>query len=106
MKLVSLVRDQLDYTAIAVYALRRLPVELRMQLHRRDSWHDILAHMQLSAVESYVACDPDFRTAYNRAQRQLYAALKAEGFRRLSKRHSPAMQYQRHEIPFDSIANL
>ena len=103
MKLHTLQRDKLNYTAIAVYALDRLPIELRMQLHDSGRWLDILAHVQLAAVESYVAMDKDFRTAYNRAQRQIYAALKAEGYRRQSQRHGAAMQYQRHEMPIGLV---
>ena len=61
--------------------------------------------MQLAAVDRYDSNDPDFRTAYTRAQRGIYAALKAEGFHRQSSRHGTAMQYQRHEMPVGLVAD-
>lgn len=97
---IDLIAGNLDYTAIALYALKRVPAEVVWQLQQGRRWDDVRAAAIVAAVEAYVEQDADFRTAYNRAQRHIYAALKAEGYRRQSKRHGTAMQYQCHEVPY------
>lgn len=96
----DLVNGSLNYTAIALYALKRIPAEVVRQLRAGQRYDDVRASAIVAAVEAFVMKDPDFRTAYNRAQRHIYAALKAEGYRRQSQRHGTAMQYQCHEIPY------
>lgn len=86
----------LNYTAIAFYALKRLPLELKTILRERGSMQDVLHWCFVAAVEAEVY-DYDFRQTYNAAQRYVYLALKAEGFRRQSKKHGSAMQYQNNE---------
>lgn len=99
----DLLNGSLNYTAIALYALKRIPAEVVMQLRTGQRYDDVCSAAIVAAVEAFVMQDPDFRTAYNRAQRHIYAALKAEGYRRQSQRHGTAMQYQCHESPFSLV---
>lgn len=99
----DLVREKLNYTAIALSALRRLPPTLCRFLRDREAWVDVVAWAMVGAVEGYVN-HWDFRDTYNAAQRYIYRALKAEGFRRQSReKNGSAMQYQRHELRYSQI---
>jgi len=98
MKYPDLSYGKLNYTAIAFAKLKYLPFELRVILRESGRWEDIVAWAAVAAVES-LQLKESFRLAGNRANRYIYLALKAEGFHRQSKKHGPAMQYQRKEIP-------
>jgi len=90
----------LNYTGTAFSALQRLPFELREMLKERGAWPDVIAWAFVAAVEGHCS-GWDFRETYNAAQRYIYVALKAEGFRRESrKRGGSAMMYIRREVPF------
>lgn len=96
MELHDLISGELNYTAISCYALRRLTPELKMMLRGRGDWDDILARVQLAAVEAWRQ-KLDFRDAYNLAQREIHAELRALGFRR-EWRNGKVGPYIRREI--------
>jgi hypothetical protein len=92
----NLKRGEMNYTAIAFYALKRLPEELKTMCRERGAWQDVLCWCFVAAVEGEVN-RYDFKQTYNAAQRYIYLALKAEGFHRQSQKHGRAMQYQNRE---------
>lgn len=96
----SLERDGINYTAVAMHALKRLPRELREMLQARGAWEDVVRWAGVAAVEGW-RNGWDFRTTYNTAQRYIYRALAAEGFKRLSRERDPRMMYVRREINVD-----
>lgn len=72
---------QVNYTAVALSALRRLPYGLRARLHDLHLWQDVRGAALVAAVESW-SLEEGFRDSYNRAQREIYHALRDEGFKR------------------------
>lgn len=93
---------KLNYTAIALSALRRLPPQLVYQLKEAGEWQDILHWCNVAAVES-INEEYDLKQCYNAAQRQIYQGLKNAWYKRQSKKHGSAMQYQNHHISYESI---
>ena len=86
-----------SYTATAFYALKRLPRGLVRQLHRNERWDDIRAWVFVAVLEAREQ-GLDWRGTYNLAQRKIYQALKAEGYKRSTIPGLRGM-YVRHEIP-------
>jgi len=103
---VALEGNGINYVAVALHALKRLPPELREMLRARGDWEDVVAWALVAAVEGWRR-GYDFRATYNAAQRYIYCALRAAGFRRLSRKHGSAMMYVCDETPtadLDSVA--
>lgn len=99
--LVRADRPGLNYTAVALYALRRLPPALREELRRTGEWEDIVAWAMVAAVEGWRQ-GWDFRTTYNAAGRYIYHALRSAAYRRGSReRYGSKMPYLRKEYPCD-----
>jgi len=96
MKLISLTRGDLDYTAIAASALHRLPAELKRMLQERGEWHDLLASVQLAACEAWRR-NLDLKQTYNLAQRHIYSQLRALGWVR-EWRKGKVGNYIRREV--------
>ena len=94
----TLQRGNTNYATIALHALKRLPTTLREMLRESGELDDVISWALVAAVEGYQE-GWDFRETYNAAQRYIYLALKAAGFRRQSRAKSgPAMPYYRREI--------
>lgn len=71
----------IDYTAVALHALKRLPRVVRDDLYGAGLWEDVLQTALMIAVTS-ARLGEDFKATYNRAQREYYLLLKAHGFAR------------------------
>ncbi|MCD6437303.1 MAG: hypothetical protein J7L56_03430 [Halomonas sp.] len=74
--------DGINRVAVALSALRRIPVELRLALAREGLWHDISQAAITAAYDPDVPNNP--RAIYNAAQREIYNDLRALGWHRLS----------------------
>lgn len=81
-----LVVGQTDYTATAFSALRRIPPALRSALQRSQRWEDVVAWAFVAAWEGFKE-NWTRKEVYNAAQRYIYHALKAMGYRRVQNRY-------------------
>jgi hypothetical protein len=88
----------LNYTAIALSALRRVPVELRMHMQQAGTWQDIVCWASVAAVEGWVE-GYDARDCYNAAQRYIYRGLRNDGY---SRSRVDGMRYIRRE--YDEVS--
>lgn len=82
-KMVDLQGNNINYTAVALSALRRVPAGLRKALQEQGEWGDIIRWAMVGAVEGY-SLGLSARETYNAAQRYIYQGLKAAGYRRPS----------------------
>ncbi len=78
---VSTLEEYSDYIAAAFKQLRWFPLELKRALTRLQLWEDVQQTCYLSAVQAKRA-SLELRETSNLAQRNLYALLRAYGFRR------------------------
>jgi len=84
IQLPSLKGEQMDYTAVCLSALNRVPRWLRRTLAKEGGWYDVRMWAFTAAVEAHFH-KLNCKDAYNLAQQYIYAALKAEGWRRTTK---------------------
>ncbi|HID10510.1 MAG TPA: hypothetical protein EYP17_04315 [Candidatus Latescibacteria bacterium] len=71
-----------DYTALSLHLLRRVvPRCLRQKLSWEGRWYDVRMWAFTAALEAHRA-GLGLKEASNLAQRMIYHALKAEGYRR------------------------
>lgn len=89
---LKIATGSINYTAIAFSALRYLPPELQDTLRSCGQWVDILQSCRESAWESYQNGD-SLKEAGNRANRAIYGAMKALGWRRKSTRRDKTGRY-------------
>lgn len=79
------------FISIAFKQLRWWPLELKQELNKLQLWQDVRQTVFLSAIEAYQRTS-SLRETSNITQRNLYAFLRANGFRR-SRGHG--MKYVR-----------
>lgn len=99
MRYPDLKNEKINYTAVAMYSLKRLPRELVEQLKHAGRWEDVVAWAGVAAVEGHKN-GWDFKTTYNAAQRAIYHGLKAEGYR---KDRGENFQYRVKEVAFAAV---
>jgi len=61
-----------------VAAIRRIPNWLLYEIHERDLWDDLFSHACIPLLYE----EGDLKRLYNAAQREIYAFLKAVGYRK------------------------
>lgn len=99
---VRIENQQINYTALAFSALKRVPDELRGYVRTSKQWQDVLQAVRLSAVESYIN-GRDTKQTYLAASRAIYQTLRELGFRRASTRTDPKGRYNYEAVDFGHV---